>query len=197
MKKTTILLVAAAVFASAALLISPASAATATWNGGSAANGLWNNATNWGGTAPVANDVLEFDGLTRLTATNNFAAGTAFNGINFASGAGAFVLGQVANSNIVLNGNITNASANLQTFNNFVFTNTPGAIEINTGAAGIRFTNTGTKIYSAYTITKTGSGTLFLHSDLNNQFSNNLIVNQGTIINTGTGRAFSFGSSKR
>ena len=186
------LLRAALTGAAVIITLANAPAADRTWNGG-AANGLWTNTANWGGTAPVANDVLVFDGSTRLTNTNNFAANTAFNGINFASGAGAFVLNQVANSNIVLNGNITNASANLQTFNGFIFTNTPGAMQIDTGAAGILFTNTGSRLYTAFTITKTGTGTLFLNADQSTAFSNNLIVSQGTLINVSTAAA-PFGS---
>ena len=63
-----------------------------TWNGGGG-NNNWTTGANWGGTAPVANDALVFAGSTRLTPYNDFAAGTSFNSITFASGAGAFTLG--------------------------------------------------------------------------------------------------------
>jgi hypothetical protein len=47
-----------------------------TWNGGGADDN-WTTSGNWlGGTAPVANDALLFDGSVRLTPNNNFAAGT-------------------------------------------------------------------------------------------------------------------------
>ena len=87
-------------------------AANRTWTGGGADNN-WNTATNWGGTAPVANDLLFFDGTTRLTNTNNIAANTAFNGITFNSTAGAFTLrGNALN----LGGGVTNnCSANAET----------------------------------------------------------------------------------
>ena len=54
----------------------------ATWNGGSA-NDLWSNADNWGGTAPVAGDLLVFPaGALQTTNFNDFAAGTAFGSID-------------------------------------------------------------------------------------------------------------------
>ena len=48
---------------------------------------------NWD-TAPVAGNAnfLIFDGATRLTPSNDLAAGTAFGGLSFASGAGDFTL---------------------------------------------------------------------------------------------------------
>ncbi len=94
--------------------LSPASAADKTWNG-AGADSLWLTGGNWGGSAPVAADGLFFAGSTRLTNTNNFTANTAFGGITFNSGAGAFQLyGNVLN--LGANG-ITNNSANSQTLN--------------------------------------------------------------------------------
>src|SRR5262245_31161298 len=69
-----------------------ADAATRVWNGGGGADTNWTTAANWGGTAPVAGDVLQFAGTTSLTTTNNFAANTSFASITFNAGAGAFVL---------------------------------------------------------------------------------------------------------
>jgi hypothetical protein len=42
---------------------------TFTWNGGGADNN-WTTAANWGGTAPVADDLLVFSGATRPSNTN-------------------------------------------------------------------------------------------------------------------------------
>lgn len=66
--------------------------AVKTWTGGGA-NNNWTTGGNWGGSAPIAGDELIFAGSTRLTPNNDFAAGTSFASITFASGAGAFVLG--------------------------------------------------------------------------------------------------------
>src|SRR2546423_6544682 len=69
-------------------LKSLAAATTDTWTGGGSPDGNWQNAANWGGTAPVAKDLLLFDGSTQLLATNDFAAGTIFGHLNFSSAAG-------------------------------------------------------------------------------------------------------------
>lgn len=70
-------------------------AANDLWNGGGAPDGNWQNPANWGGTAPVAGDLLTFDGTTQTSATNNFAAGTGFDAITFDATAGAFTLAPV------------------------------------------------------------------------------------------------------
>jgi autotransporter-associated beta strand protein len=59
---------------------------TDTWTG-AGANGQWTNPSNWaGGVAPSVGDILLFGpGAARLANTNNFAAGTAFNSIDFTS----------------------------------------------------------------------------------------------------------------
>ena len=64
--------------------VGPYVAATVrTWTGGGADNN-WTTLANWGGTAPVAGDDLVFPGgAARLSNTNNFGAGTAFNSIRF------------------------------------------------------------------------------------------------------------------
>ena len=62
---------------------------------------------------------MQFDGNNRLSNTNDFAAGTLFNGITFDSGSGPFILsGSTPNGNAVnLGGNITNNSINTQAIN--------------------------------------------------------------------------------
>ncbi len=85
----------------------------ATWNGGGTTNN-WTTANNWGGTAPFAGMVLSLGGVTRTTNNNDYPAGTVFDGIQFISTAGAFVLN---GNSINLGGNIVNNSANLQTIN--------------------------------------------------------------------------------
>src|SRR3974390_708618 len=67
-------------------------AAGDTWTGGGAPDGNWQTAANWGGAAPVAGDLLNFDTSTQTSATNNFANGTVFGNLGFNSTAGAFTL---------------------------------------------------------------------------------------------------------
>ena len=66
--------------------------ATKTWDGGGA-NDNWTSAANWDlDVAPVAGDALVFDGATRTTPANDFAAATSFASITFAATASAFTL---------------------------------------------------------------------------------------------------------
>src|SRR5688500_15230128 len=69
-----------------------ARAADRTWSGGGD-NNNWGTNANWvGNVAPAPNDALIFDGFARLTPTNDYAPGTAFDGIAFAPTAGPFNL---------------------------------------------------------------------------------------------------------
>jgi autotransporter-associated beta strand protein len=76
-----------------------------TWSGGGT-QATWSTATNWDA-LPAATYGLSFAAAAGGTPSNNFAAGTQFNGIEFASGAGAFTLG---GNRIVLEGDIRNSS---------------------------------------------------------------------------------------
>ena len=77
----------------AALIAVPgAMAANVTWSGGGSPDGNWQNANNWGGTAPNAGDALYFDGSSQLLATNNFAGGTVFYSLAFNPTASPFTL---------------------------------------------------------------------------------------------------------
>ena len=87
-----------------------ATAANKTWDGGGTTDN-WTDAANWNA-ALVANDTLFFDGNTRLTPNNNFAAGTQFNGITFNATAGGFTVG---GNGILLHGSITDSSTLTQT----------------------------------------------------------------------------------
>src|ERR1044071_5005358 len=64
-------------------------AAIDTWTGGGGGSGNWQTAANWGGTAPIANDILNFANGTQLLTTNDFPVGTVFNNLVFDSSAGA------------------------------------------------------------------------------------------------------------
>jgi len=58
-------------------------AANRSWTG--TINNLWTVPGNWGGTAPVAGDSLDFPVAPNLTNTNDFPANTAFNHIFFSA----------------------------------------------------------------------------------------------------------------
>ena len=90
-----------------------------TWNGAGADNN-WLTAANWtAGSAnkpPGTNDILFFDGTTRLTANNNYGSTTnSVGGITFNSTAGAFVL--TGNSVTNNGGTVDNSSVNTETVN--------------------------------------------------------------------------------
>jgi len=74
------------------LAVKQSRAGNDTWTGGGAPDGNWQDANNWGGTAPVAGDFLFFDTGSQLLATNNYSAGTLFGNLTFNSGAGSFAL---------------------------------------------------------------------------------------------------------
>lgn len=160
-----------------AMLAPLALAADKTWDGGGSGNN-WNVASNWvGDVAPVANDVLIFDGLTKLTPNNNYTAGTQFNGINFAADAAAFTL---SGNSITLGGGITNLSANLQTIGLGSYTLAANST-IDTRAGGI--TISAGKITGSYNVTKTGSGTLTLFANQDNLTSaTRFTIEQGTVL---------------
>jgi autotransporter-associated beta strand protein len=87
-------------------------AATLTWNG-AGANDNWSTAANWGGTAPVAGDVLTFGGMTRLAPVNDLVAGTEISGILFPNNhsVGATAAFSISGVSFTLGGNITSTAA--------------------------------------------------------------------------------------
>ena len=106
-------------------------AATFTWTGGGA-NASWTTPANWGGVAPVGDgtDVLIFDGANTLANVNNFPAATPFNGVTFASTAGAFTL---SGNGISLSGDIADNSASTQIINFAISLPTTRTIDIGNG----------------------------------------------------------------
>ena len=127
------------------LFATTASAATLTWTGGGASNN-WSDAGNWGGAAPAPGDDLIFAGVTKLTTNfNDFAAGSVFKSISFASGAGAFTLNGNAihlgvgasGTGITSVGDVNNNSANPQTIGLSGVTLDPGKHQFITNTAAL------------------------------------------------------------
>jgi len=79
-------------------------AADKTWTGGGGGAG-WQEGANWGVAAPVAGDALIFPNVTKKTATNGFAANTAFGPLTFNAG-GYVISGNLINlgGGVFLNG---------------------------------------------------------------------------------------------
>ena len=162
----------------AALIASclPAHAANKTWDG-AGADDNWLTGANWDlDTAPTSNDALFFAGVTRVTPSNNFAAGSLFNGITFNAGADPFTLsgnaitlspGIAAGGGTVTGGNVTNNSTNAQTVN----------VPLTLAAGNHTF------------VTAAGSGTLSLAGAITRQVNATAVFtrNGGQINLTGSG----------
>ena len=113
-KQTNLIRLIAAIVLAGLSAAQIATAASDTWTGGGAPDGNWQNAANWGGTAPNAGDFLNFDTSNQTAATNNFANGTIFGNLGFNSTAGAFTLSPVSGgdgSGLVLTNQSENSSA--------------------------------------------------------------------------------------
>ncbi len=147
------------------------SQANKTWNGAGADNN-WTTPANWNA-AVVAGDSLIFGGTTRLAPVNSFAAGTAFAGITFNSGAGAFVL---SGNSVSLTGNITdNQPTTVMSIGvPLVPTATPTVNVVTNGTLGISGVISGSS-----GLTKTGPGRLTLSGA--NTFSGAVTVAAGTL----------------
>ncbi len=109
-----------------------AHAATDTWSG-SGSGGNWTTNGNWTFSPNVstvsAYDSLVFQGTTELTNTNNFTAGTAFDGITFLAGSGTFNL---MGNGILLSGQINNwVTSGTSSWTPGVINNSTSAVTIN------------------------------------------------------------------
>jgi autotransporter-associated beta strand protein len=144
-----------------------------TWTGGGADNN-WQTPANW--TAlPNAGDSLNFAGSTRLTSTNNYPSNTAFGGVVFSSGGGAFVLG---GNSITLLGDIVNNSASAQSLNlPMVLSGYNPAI--NTATGNISLTKAISESGGSFGLTKTGSNALTLSGS--STFTGGVALVSGTI----------------
>jgi autotransporter-associated beta strand protein len=143
----------------------------ATWNGsGSTSN--WSTSANWGSTTLTPNAPLVFAGTTGLTPNNDSAAGTAYAGITFNAGAGAFV---IAGNAIDLVGDIVNNSTNLQTINLSLALQQNTNFNASSGNLAI-----GGAVSGSYSLTKLGSHTLTLNAV--NTYTGGTVVNAGTLV---------------
>lgn len=117
----------ATVGGAAQLAVPEAGAFTATrqWTG-AGVNGDWTNPANWGGTAPVAGEILAFPaGPTRLDTLNDFPAGTNFLQI-VVSGSGYTLAGNRVN---LTTGLTTSHSTGVVTVN--LVLSGPGGVFVN------------------------------------------------------------------
>lgn len=161
-------------------------AADSSWVGGAGPD--WSTAANWSDAAvPSATNRLVFTGTVDLSNTNNLTAGTQFDGITFAAGAGAFTLG---GNGINLGGNILNSSASLQTINLALALQQNTVI--NSGAAGLAVGGT---ISGGFGFTKKGTGTLTLTAA--NSYTGTTTVASGTLVLSGANGAITGSPSVR
>ncbi len=157
------------------LLAGAAFAADRTWDGGGG-DANWTSVTNWDGnaTAPVADDSLFFGGTVRLTNTNDLGEGTAFAGLTFNSGAGAFVL---SGNGITLGGNVANNDADAQTINLPMLLPATRILNASNGNLVVNGVLSGTG-----GLTKLGGSALFLTGD--NTYEGVTAISTGTVVVT-------------
>ena len=139
-----------------------AEAKTSTWTGGARPGASWSLRGNWGGTALADGDALVFAGTTALSNDNNLL-NASFNGLSFASGAGAFTLNGNGFTSL---GNISNLSSNRQTLTMALTVGSSQSWEA--GSAGLQFSEINFASTAAAAYTVSGQGTLTVVGGINN-----------------------------
>jgi autotransporter-associated beta strand protein len=132
--------------------------AAPVWNGGGS-DAYWNSVANWSGPALNSTWELHFDGDVSLNSVDNLAANSAFAGIVFNPGAGAFTLG----GNAVKVKRVANFSSLLQTIDlslntddaNCLFLAAPGNIVVSKPIVGAN----GLEKYGSAAVTLTAVNT--------------------------------------
>ncbi|MEK8050926.1 autotransporter-associated beta strand repeat-containing protein [Ideonella sp. DXS22W] len=138
-------------------------AKTATWTGGAPTSGKWSNRLNWGGSTLSDGDELVFAGTGHRQDNSNDLLNASFNGLSFASGAGAFTLNGNAFTSL---GNITNYSSNRQTL---AMALTVGSSQSwVAGLSGLQFGEIDFASIAAAAYTVSGLGTLTVVGGINN-----------------------------
>jgi autotransporter-associated beta strand protein len=156
------------------LLACAAQAADRTWTGGVTGDHNWRTAANWGGVSPEADDALLFGGTAKLANTNDFDEGTAFSGLTFSSGAGAFTLN---GNGITLGGNVSNNDADAQTINLPMLLPATRTMNASSGNLVVNGVCSG-----AGGLTKLGGSALFLTGD--NTYEGVTAISTGTVVIT-------------
>jgi fibronectin-binding autotransporter adhesin len=148
---------------------------TRVWDGGGGDN-KWSTAANWvGSVAPTVGDDLQFAGTARTGTQNDFAAGTSFGSIEFASS--NFSL--AGNSLTVTNGITVDSGVAGSTIALGVALG--GTVNVN--VVGTTLTMSGALTGSGG-LQKSGTGTLTLSAT--NTYSGGTTLNAGTVNLTGT-----------
>ncbi len=141
------------------------------WDGGGN-DDYWTTAANWqGDVAPVAGDDLVFEGTTRTSTQNNFAAGTSFHSIEFASD--DFSL---AGNNFTLTSGITvDSGISNATISMGIALSGPTTINVNDTS----LTASGVLSGGGNSLTKTGAGALVVTA--NNTYTGTMVIDAGTL----------------
>lgn len=159
-----------------------------TWIG-NGADSYWQTAGNWS-SQPVSGDTLYFAGSAKLTSTNNYPANTAFGGLLFNSGGGAFFL---RGNSLALQGDIVNNSSNSQTLNLGIVLAGANRI-INTASGNVSISSVIAETGGSFGLIKTGNNTLTLSGV--STFSGGVSLNAGTlsVANSSSGSSGPLGS---
>jgi len=169
-----------ALFASLSFLAAPgafAQIAADTWVGNTSANLA---DANWTGTnnPPHIGDNWIFGpaGTAGAVLNNTFAGGITVSNIGFLTNASAFTFANSANP-IILTGNITNSSTNLQIFNGPISNASVTTLTLTTNGGNIIF---GGSVNSSSNFVLTGSGTLSFTNT--NNFTGNITVGASDVL---------------
>jgi autotransporter-associated beta strand protein len=147
---------------------------TVTWTaGGTDTN--WSDAANWGGSAPAADEILQFGGTAGLDSQNDLAPGTRVNGITFQNDAGAFVLSGNA---VNLGGDVVNNSLATQTIA-LPLALVGGNCTLDAASGNLRISGAIRSSGGQFGIITTGPGAVILSGT--NTYTGGTVVNAGTL----------------